>query len=327
MIDMNYEFIDDFDLENPRTMLMGLIAIDINPEHGAQCNLLKKKELKNVLRQSINLFPQGMKENDDLGDNGLLFSKSWLNGFSGLCKYDGILNVKDIDAKLSKWLNSKGITSSDQIFATRSASTMNTLFSCFRKYNGDRFVKKSTIDMSKFNNFTNSAGLLNDWKDEPLHCRYIVRSKFSKHKLDYLYLISGSEALMDHENLLSICESSVKEFLHMNNENKDFILNNYNCIFDGEVWSNNGTSGSDSSVLTKVRDTMKSAIRLFVGINYIYCYSIYAKQILGTDNFDVIEFNGDVKKTIDIDQIIEAYKEPYEYIRNLSILTNLAEIY
>lgn len=328
----SFKFADILEINDPRTVKLGMIAIDLDQNNGFVGTLPDKVSYDSKVIDSCLLFPMGMRENDDYSDKGLLFMMSWLNGFSYGCQVNSVIEMKDVAPEVSKWVNSRGICSSGQMFATRSPATMNTLFSCFKPYNSTKsFSHGETIDDSKASMFVKSGGIANEWVKDPLQTRYVIRSQFDKHGIDYLYLISGSATLMDHENLSDKLDSFGSTLLSCHETiSKD--MKNYakykKEIDDYKVWY-----AFQSTEISKISDQSKdfvdackrkrNCIRLMIGVSYVYNYLMYAKNVLGESKFEVLKLDGPNMKIVKIDSVLDSYEPIYRYFRNLAFLTNL----
>ena len=328
-----FEFADFLGIEDPRTMKLGMIAIDVDQENGYSKDVGNRLSLDNKVTDACLLFPMGMRESEEVNDNGLLFVRSWLNGMSFMCQINSVLDIRDINPNVSKWVNSRGVCSSDQIFAARSPQVMNTLFSCFKKYGSSkttRLAKKSSFVEDRFKQFEENGGLIREWVEEPLAARYAIRSTSSKHKVDYFYMISGSELLMNHEELTEKKEKIANSLLGCHEaitkdakKFKPFVKE----MEDYKVWYAyriTELAKCKDPEIEQVAKTKRGCIRTMIGVSYIYNYLMYAKSVLGVGNFDVIEIKGQNVKEVDIDEVIEAYASTYKYFRNLAFLTSLA---
>lgn len=332
----SFYFSNYLGLEDPRLMKMGMIAIDTNQTNGYEGDAANKYTFDGTFKDSCLLFPLGMRENEDNADNGLLFMKSWLNGFSFGCQINNVLDIRDISVPVSKWLNSRGVCSSDQMFATRSPSTMNTLFSCFKRYGSKvRLAAKpgggDLIDRAKMNTFVENGCLLNAWEKEPLSTRYVIRSVGSRHNLQYLYMISGSDLIVDHEELseqrkklgeaLVKCNEAIAKEPGKYKKYKDEMYG-YKVWL---AWEKTEVSNDGDVEVIQTAVDARCAVRAMIGISYIYNYLMYARNVLGPQSFDVVELSSDRTTVVDsIDDVIDAYEPTYTYLRNIGFLTNLA---
>ena len=327
----DFLFTELFNIEDPRMMRLGMIAIDTDQTVGVRSGNWEKIYLdvsQFATKDAFSLFPAGMFHNEDVGDNATLFTKAWLNGFSCIGLVNGVLPVKDVETSTSKWLNSKGIVTSDQIFATRSPHMLNTLFSCFTRYDKNkglrtRLAPKSSFDQDKFKNFEANGALDKEWIDRPLAARYAIRSCSSKHGLDYFFLIAGSDDLLDVENLLTIAEKKAAALYNIITCDGSF----YGTDISGHgVWRSSERSDravSNDPVIETSYTNKRSINRLIIGVAYIYNYLQYAKNILGTESFDVLEITAKGCEVIDIDDLIDAYTPAYQYLRNITFMTKL----
>ena len=326
-----FHFTELFGIEDPRMMKMGLIAIDVDQESGYEKRDADKATISSTVQENLLLFPQGMIENDENQDNGTLFSKAWLNGFSWSCQINGVLDVKDVHKATSNWMKSRGVCTSDQLFATRSPQMMNTLFSCFRRFGSDtRLSPRSDLHKDKFNNFEEHGGLCRAWIDEPLAVRYAIRSCASKHGLDYFFMIAGSDLLMNCELLKEHCETLGQNLItcdeHMKKDPKAFKpylaeISNY------KVWlayDNTSLAGCEDDTVRKMGAIKRSVVRTMIGVTYIHNYLLYARDVLGTEAFDLLEISESGAEVVDINDVIEDYRPVYRYFRNLALMTDMA---
>ena len=330
----SYNFANMLQINDPRSVKLGMIAIDVDQDHGFTGTIPDKISYDSKVTDSCMLFPLGLRENVEHKDKGLLFMMSWLNGFSYGCQLSGVIDMKDVHPEVSSWVNLKGVCSSGQIFTAKSPATLNSLFSCFKPYNSKTtFSHGELVDDSKISMFVKSGGIAAEWASEPLHTRYVIRSQQEKHGLDYLYLISGSLALMDHEHLSDRLESFGNSLISCHktiSENPKEYATFKKEIDDYKVWyAFKSTSLSEmknkeakANFITECK-RKRTCIRLMIGVSYIYNYLMYAKNVLGESKFEVLKLDGQDMKVVSVDSVLDSYEPIYRYFRNLAFLTNL----
>lgn len=319
-----YNFSDRFDVPNPRDCKYGLIAIDNEQKRGVYNSVYDKYEQD--IKDSFSLFPQGMKVNEMYNDNGLLFNKIWMNGFTSLSTYAGKfrLDIKDINKNTSNWLKSKGVCSSDQVFANRSPDMLHTIFSCFKFYNSnERLVEKKYCNELKLKDLCNINGVLPEWQNDPLEVRYVIRSDVQKHGFPYLFLISGKHIMLDHESMDNMREDVFDNLKSIKEYTDTYKLETVRGLGIWYPYNTLNFSFQDNEISKKIQ-IKRSIMRMITGVSYIYNYLTYTKRYLENNLFEIIEYNGEETNIISIDEVISRYEPSYKYFRNLVFMTDLA---
>lgn len=296
-----------FDLYDPRTMSLGATLIDTNTIVGREDSGPSHPGDFKSLLDVLCFYPLAIDTQDKFGDgDSPILSNLWVNGF---VKTNSGIPLRGVSKDFKNWLNEKNYVCFQQQ-SNKSPRTLNTLFSHFKWFRSHKklILSDELRDKDSADKLYRTGLVSSYWSESPLSVRYILRkSGTSKNPTDFLYLIGGSDSLLDHENFDNYYQTIHETYKKIKNSRFDRRL--IEVVWEANV--NIKDVANNTNILTAMNFT-----RFIYGIVYIRNFLEYASRILGEDNFDIIELNSDISENMTIVESLQEIKKPYDDIYN-----------